>query len=115
MAYQNAQEGPEWYPERDGRRQVNEDRDVNRIWYVMLWVFEVVAIVGLVLTLALPIQHYALKEFFEWRQHPSPETYKAFLEKQRQERSVRFLVAVPFGVTAVLLTGPLRKHRRKSR
>ena len=88
---------------------------MNRIWYLMLWVFEVVAIVGFALALALPIQHYALKEFFEWQQHPSPESYKAFLEKQCQERSVRFLVAVPFGVTAVLLTGPLRKHRRKSR
>jgi hypothetical protein len=86
---------------------------VNRTLYLTLWVFVVVAIVGLVLALTLPIQDYALKEFLEWRQHPSPETYKAFLEKQRQERAVRFIVAVPFGVAAVLLTGPLRKYRRK--
>ena len=86
---------------------------MSRTRYLMLWVFEVVAIVGLVLALTVPIQDYALREFFEWRQHPSPETYKAFLEKQRQERAVRFMVAVPFGVVAVLLTGPLRKYRRK--
>ncbi len=86
---------------------------MNRTLYLLLWVVEVVSIVGLVLALALPIRHYALKEFIEWRRHPSPETYQAFLEKQRQERSVRFIIAAPFGVAAVLLTGPLRKHGRK--
>ena len=86
---------------------------MNRVWYVMVWAFEILAIVGLVLALTVPIQDYAIREFFEWRQHPSPETYNAFLEKQRQERALRFMIAVPFGVTAVLLTGPLRKHRRK--
>jgi hypothetical protein len=88
---------------------------VNRALYVLLWVFEILAIIGLVLALALPIQDYALREFFQWQQHPSPETYKAFLEKRRQEHSVRLIIAVPFGVTAVLLTGPLRRHRWKSR
>lgn len=86
---------------------------VNRAWYVTLWVLEILAIVGLVLALTLPIQDYALREFFEWRQQPSPETYKAFLEKQQQEGSVRFMIAVPFLLMAVLLTGPLRKYHRK--
>jgi hypothetical protein len=89
------------------------NRVVKRIWYVTFWVLEILAIVGLALALTVPIQDNALREFFEWRQHPSPETYKAFVEKQRQERAVRFMIAVPFGVIAVLLTGPLRKYRRK--
>lgn len=88
---------------------------MNRALYALLWVLEILAIVGLVLAVALPIQDYALREFIEWQQHPSPETYTAFLEKRRQEQSVRFIFAVPLGVTAVLLSGPLRKYRRKSR
>jgi hypothetical protein len=114
-------EGPEWC--RPGRRQFlgpGKGREwysggVNRVWYLMLWVFEVVAVVGLVLALVLPIQDYSLKGYLEWQQHPSPETYKTFLEKQRQERAARLVIAVPFAATAVLLTGPLRRYRLKSR
>jgi hypothetical protein len=87
---------------------------VNRVWYVTLWVFEILAIVGLALALTVPIQDYALKEYIAWQQHPSPETSKAFLEKHQQERAARFMIAVPFVVIAVLLSGPLRKYRRKS-
>jgi hypothetical protein len=57
---------------------------VNRALYLMLWVFEVLAIVGLILALTLPIQDYAFREFFQWKHHPSPDTYEAYLEKQRQ-------------------------------
>jgi hypothetical protein len=88
---------------------------VNRVWYVVLLAFEILAIVGLVLALTLPVQDYALKEYIAWRQHPSPETYKAFLEKKRQERVVGFIIAIPFGITALLLSGPLRKYGGKSR
>jgi hypothetical protein len=66
---------------------------VNRTVYLILWAFEVLAIVGLVLALTLPIQDYAFREFFQWQQHPSPDTYKAFLEKQRQERTMRLIFA----------------------
>lgn len=86
---------------------------MNRAYYALLWVCEIVAIVGLVLAIALPIQDYALREFRQWQQRPSPETYKAFIEKHEQERGVRFIFAGPFGVTAVLLTGPLKRCRRK--
>ena len=88
---------------------------VNRTLYVVLWVFEVLAIIAIVVAMVLPIQDYALREFFEWREHPSPETYRVFVEKQRQERAVRFVIVVPFLVTAVLLTGPLKKYRQKLR
>jgi hypothetical protein len=61
---------------------------MNRALYLMLWVFEVLALVGLVLVLALPIQDYA--QFFHW-----------------------LIIAVPLGATAALLTGPLTRYRRK--
>jgi len=86
---------------------------VNRALYLLLWGVEVLAIVGLVLALALPIQDYALPEFLQWQQHPSSENYKVFLEKQRQERAVRLIIAVPFGVLAALLIGLLTRYRRK--
>jgi hypothetical protein len=73
----------------------------------MLWVFEILAIVGLVLALTLPIQDYV--QF----QHPSPETSKAFLERQEQARGVRLIIAVPFLATIILLSDQLRKNRRK--
>ena len=43
---------------------------VNRTVYLMLWVFEVLAVVGLVLALTVPTQDYALREFLQWQQHP---------------------------------------------
>lgn len=88
---------------------------VNRTLYVVLWVFEVLAIIAIVVAMVLPIQDYALREFVEWREHPSPQTYKIFVEKQRQERAVRFVIAFPFLITAVLLTGPLKRYRQKLR
>ena len=88
---------------------------MNRALYVVLWVLETVAIMAIALVLVLPIQDYALREFIEWREHPSSETYKAFVEKQKQERAVRFIIAVPLGITAIVLTVPLRKYRQKLR
>lgn len=88
---------------------------MNRMWYVVLWVLEVLAIAGLVLAFALPIQDNALREYIQWQQHPSAETYKAFLEKHTQVHAVRFIFAVPCGVTALLLTGPLKRYRQKLR
>ena len=88
---------------------------VNQALHLMLWAFEVLAIVGLILVLTLPIEDYSFREFFQWKHHPSPDTYKAFLEKQRQEFTVRLILAVPFGVMAALLSRPLKKYRRKLR
>ena len=88
---------------------------MNRALYLVLWIFEALAIVGIALALSLPVQDYALKEFIQWRQHPSPETYQAFIQKRRQESAVRLIIALPFGVAAELLTIPLRKYRRNPR
>ena len=54
--------------------------NVNRFWYVTCWVFEVLAILGLILALTVPVQDY-LREYIEWHQHPTPEAYQAFLER----------------------------------
>jgi hypothetical protein len=40
---------------------------MNQVWYWVLWVFEVVAIVIVALLLMLPIQDYARREYQEWR------------------------------------------------
>lgn len=88
---------------------------MNRTLYVVLWVLEVLMIVGIVVATVLPVQDLALREYIEWQQHPSPETYTAFLEKRRQENSVRVTIALSCGITAGLLAGPLRKHRKKLR
>ena len=93
----------------------NAGVSMNRTLYVVLWVFEALMIVGLVLAFALPIQNYALREYIQWQQHPSPETYKAYLETQRLERAMRFVIAAPCGVTAILLTRPLKRYRQKLR
>jgi len=88
---------------------------VNRALYLMLWFLEIVAILGLVLAIALPIQDYALREFIAWQQHPSPETYTTYLEKRRQQNAGRLMFAALSAVTATLLARPLRKYRRKLR
>jgi len=88
---------------------------MNRALYVILWVLEIVAIMAIGLVLVVPVQDYALREFIEWREHPSSETYKAFVERQKQERAVRFIIAVPLGITAIVLTVPLKKYRQKLR
>jgi len=88
---------------------------MNRALYVILWVLEIVAIMAIALVLVVPVQDYALREFIEWREHPSSETYKAFVERQKQERAVRFIIAVPLGITAIVLTVPLKKYRQKLR
>jgi hypothetical protein len=88
---------------------------VNRAFYLVLWLFEALAIVGLALALSLPVQDYALREFIQWRQHPSPETYQAFVQKRRQENALRLIIALSFGVAAGVLAVPLRKYRRNPR
>jgi hypothetical protein len=87
---------------------------MNRIWYRVLWVFEIFVVLVVALVLTLPIQDYALREFKEWQRHPSPETMRAFQEKSHEESQIRMITATPFAVAAVLLAFPLVKFRSKS-
>jgi len=88
---------------------------VNRIWYPILCVFEVIAIVIVIGLLALPIQDYAMREFKEWMRHPSAETRRAFREKQQEEPRARLAIGAPFAVAALLLAIPLFRSGRKSK
>ncbi len=88
---------------------------MNRPWYRVFWVFEVVAILVVVFVLTVPIQDYALREFNKWYSHPSPETLKAFQEKRQEEFRLRLTIADPFGAAALLLAFPLVRFRSKSR
>ena len=93
----------------------NRGDGVNRPWYRVFWVFEVVAILVVVFVLTVPIQDYALREFNKWYSHPSPETLKAFQEKRQEEFRLRLTIADPFGAAALLLAFPLVRFRSKSR
>jgi len=95
----------------------NRSDGVYRIWYRVLWIFEIIAILVVAFVLTMPIQDYALREFKEWHRHPSPETLRAFREKQRKESQLRLTIAAPFGTAALLLAFPLvwlRSRPRKS-
>jgi hypothetical protein len=76
-----------------------------------MWVVEIIAILIVIFVLLVPIQDYALREFKEWRSHPSPETLAAFRNKQREEPRFRLIVSAPFVGLSVLLAFPLYRWR----
>jgi len=86
---------------------------VNHTWYRILWLFEAMAVVAVAFLLTVPVQDYAMREFKEWRRHPSAETEAAFRDKRREEPLLRLMIAAPFGATALLLAIPLYRLRRK--
>jgi len=88
---------------------------MDRVWYRILAVVEISAILIATFVLTVPIQDYALREFKEWYSHPSPETLTAFRNKQQEESRLRMTIAVPFVTLAVLLAFPLYRLRRKSK
>jgi len=85
---------------------------MNRAWYRVLWLLEIVMVLVLAFV-TLPIEDYARREFKEWQRRPSPETMRAFLEKSNEESQLRRIIAVPFTVAAVLLVFPLARFRSK--
>ena len=86
---------------------------MNRRWYRVLWVFEVIAIVIIALLLTIPTQDFARREFTEWYQHPSAETLRALRDKQHEEFRLRLSTATPFAIAALLLALPLFRLRPK--
>jgi hypothetical protein len=89
--------------------------NMNRRWYWVLWVFEVMAIVIVSLILTLPTQDFERREFFEWYQLPSAETLRSLREKQHEEFQLRLSIAAPFATAALLLAFPLFRLRPKSK
>jgi len=87
----------------------------NRIWYRVLWVVEIIAIVIATFVVIVPIQDYALREFKEWLSHPLPEAFTAFRNKQQEESCLRMTIAAPFVTLAILLALPLYRWRPNSK
>jgi hypothetical protein len=86
---------------------------LNRGWYSIFWILELLTIAVLALILRLPIQDHALREFEDWQRNPSPQTLKAFQDKRQDEARLRLTVAVRFVGLAVLLAIPLLRSRTK--
>jgi hypothetical protein len=102
--------------ERAIRNQgVGWSEDMNRRWYWVVWVFEIMAIVIVALILTIPTQDFARRAFFEWYQHRSTETLRALREKQHEEFRLRLSTATPFAIAALLLVFPLFRIRPKSK
>jgi len=99
----------------NGSIELDSERNtkMNRIWYGILWVFEVIAIAVVALLLLIPIQDYARREFSEWYLHPSAGTLRAFREKQSEEFRVRLSIAAPLATAVLLLAFPLFRRRLK--
>ena len=89
--------------------------NMNRRWYWLLWVFEVMAIAIVALILTIPTQDFARRAFDEWYQHPSTETLRALRQKQHEEFRLRLSTAMPFAIAALLLAFPLFWLRPKSK
>jgi len=87
---------------------------MSRFWYRTLWGLEIASLIALAFVMTVPVQDYALHEFIEWRKHPSPDTYRAFLEKKRQESGIKLLMAAPFVVSAALIGHRLAKLRKET-
>jgi hypothetical protein len=88
---------------------------VNRTRYRILCIAEVVAIFLVAFVLIVPVQDHALRQFREWRTHPSPETFKALQDKQKEESRLRLILAALSGGAAFVLAIPLVKFRAQSR
>jgi hypothetical protein len=83
--------------------------------YRALWFIEIVLIALLALVLLLPIRDYAMKEYKEYTQHPSPETLKAFHDKSEEESRLRQIIAIPIAVVVLTLAIPIYRIRRRTR
>ena len=88
---------------------------MNHIWYRILGMVEAVAILVILFALLVPVQDYTLREFKNWVEHPTPETLKAFQDKQREATQFRMTIAASSTTAAILLAFPLLKRRSKTR
>lgn len=51
--------------------------------YATLWGLELLAILALISALTLPIFDHSLRAFIDWQQHPSSETYTAYITNSK--------------------------------
>ena len=86
---------------------------MNSMKYGALWFLEVMLVVALVLVLLVPVQDYAMREFKEYLRHPSPETLKAFQDKNQEEFRIRRNIAIPIAVVVAVLAIPIFRIRSR--
>jgi hypothetical protein len=82
--------------------------------YRVLWFIEFALIALLFLVLVLPIQDYAMREFKEYMQNPSPATRKAFEDKSQEESRLRQDIAIFIAVGILIVAIPIYRNRRRS-
>jgi hypothetical protein len=86
---------------------------MNQVWYRILWVFAVVAILTTLFALFVPVQDYALGGFKEYVEGPTPATLRAFQGKQREATQLRLVIAGSCTTATILLAVPLLRLRSK--
>jgi len=83
---------------------------------VMLAFLAVVAIIGFAFVWTRPIfRDYARTEYSEWQRQERnrDEAYKKFLEAQREGYQIRLLMASPFVIGALVVSGLLIRRCRQ--
>ena len=83
--------------------------------YRVLWFVEIVLVVLLALVLLVPVQDYAMREFKEYMQNPSPATLKTFQNKSAEESQLRLMIVIPLAAVVSTLTIPIFRIRNRSR
>ena len=82
--------------------------------YRLLWFLEILLGILLVIFVLAPAQDYALPEFRKYMSNPSVETWKAFQDKNDEERRIRLMIAVPLIAAGLLLAIPIVCIRRRN-
>jgi hypothetical protein len=84
------------------------------MWYRALWLVEIILMLLLALVLLLPIQDYAMREFKEYLENPSPQRLKTFQDKSAEETQLRHGIALPIAAVVVILAIPLYRRRNRN-
>jgi hypothetical protein len=79
--------------------------------YRVLWFIEFALIALLFLVLVLPIQDYAMRQFKEYMENPSPATRKAFEDKSQEESRLRRDIAIFVAAGVLILAVPIDRNR----
>jgi hypothetical protein len=82
--------------------------------YRALWFVEILLATFLLVFVTAPAQDYALPEFRKYMSHPSAETWKAFQDKNAEERRGRIMIAVPVVAVGLLVAIPILRIRRRN-
>ena len=85
---------------------------MNARTHRVLCLLEFVLIAAFLFVLMVPIQDYAMQEFKQYIDHPSPQSLQAFRDKKEVEVRLREKTAVVIVFIAVVLAVPTFQSRR---